>query len=442
MAQQTEAACLLDSGALYGTRVLLQPPGEGDPIFAGFKAGAFSLYFGDEPIYHFDREGRWQRAYLQGTHYLKALDTTVQAIDRVRDGANLVLKRRTLRFAEASDLDAQVRATALELLEALGTHRLARVEPPPKARALSTDALRDMLEQVAGWDAAAWFAHRERYLATYGPLPFLPPDSQNPVIVQATLGHAGGIAFGQGAAAEHYIRTPAEFADHARAVARLLGQRIAQSRNVFLAGSDVLRRPVADVAAYLETIAQVFPIEPEASRLRAQDRTDETARLDGVHAFLDNPALPRPALDDWKRFASLHLRRVSLGVESGDPIVRQLYRKDWENADLITLVTDLKRAGLAVTVVVLVDAGGQEHAEAHLAGTASLIEELELGAGDLVAMLDSAEVRDPACTDPGFTPLPRAHFSAQQARLKEALLPVRTRRGAKVVPYSLEKQGF
>ena len=62
-------------------------------VFAGFKQGAFSLYFGDAPIYHFDLEGRWQRAFLEPTHYLKSLDTRVQMIDRVREGANLVLKR-------------------------------------------------------------------------------------------------------------------------------------------------------------------------------------------------------------------------------------------------------------------------------------------------------------------------------------------------------------
>ena len=60
MAEQTEAACLLQTGAMYGRRVLLRP-GSGDPIFAGFRPGVFSLYFGDDPIYHFDREGRWQR---------------------------------------------------------------------------------------------------------------------------------------------------------------------------------------------------------------------------------------------------------------------------------------------------------------------------------------------------------------------------------------------
>src|SRR6516162_2921174 len=129
MAQQTEAACLLETGAMYGKRLLLCPP-SGVPIFAGFRPGVFSLYFGDAPIYHFDREGRWQRAFVGGTHYLKGLDATVQAIDRVREGENLVLKRRTLGYAESSDLDAQVRTAALDLLDKLNTGRLESLAPP------------------------------------------------------------------------------------------------------------------------------------------------------------------------------------------------------------------------------------------------------------------------------------------------------------------------
>ncbi len=103
----TEAACLLEQGALYGRRIGLKPlVADGDPIFAGFKQGAFSLYFGDAPIFHFDLEGRWQRAFVDGTHYLKGLDATIHAIDRVREGPNLVLKRRTLTLVEADGLDA------------------------------------------------------------------------------------------------------------------------------------------------------------------------------------------------------------------------------------------------------------------------------------------------------------------------------------------------
>ena len=167
-----------------------------------------------------------------------------------------MLKRRTLGFAEASDLDVRVRSAAQEVLEALGSGRLERVEPPSRARPLPSDELRGFLEQVARWDAAAWCAHREKSIGTYGPLPLLPPDCLNAVVLQATLGHAGGITFGLSAAAEHSVRSASEFEEHARTVAELLGRRTLQSRSVFLGGGDVLRRPAAEVAAYLETVAR------------------------------------------------------------------------------------------------------------------------------------------------------------------------------------------
>lgn len=438
MALQTEAECLLDTGALYGVRVMLRSL-QGEPIFAGFKQGAFSLYYGDGPIYHFDREGRWQRAFIHGIHYLKGLDNTIQAIDRVREGANLVLKRRTLFFAEASDLDASIRTTALDLLEALTAGALERVEPPAQVQSLTTEALCDFLERVVEWDATAWFAHREKYLATYGVLPFLPPDSQNSLTLQATLGHADGIVFGGGAAAPYYQRTIEEFATHTREVVKLFGQRRLQYRNIFLAGSDVLRLPSETVTAYLETIARSALC---AGAGESGEASEPSPRLEAVHAFLDNPAGPRPSVEEWRKYRQNQLRRVILGVESGDPTVRGLYRKAWANDDLIALVSDLKQADLAVGVMVLVDAGGAEHASSHLAATTELINALDLGKGDIVSLLDAHEFRDPDRSTLNFTPLAGLRRTEQQAALKHALLPLRANRGVKVVPYSLEKQGL
>ena len=73
MAQTSEAACLLQTGAQYTRRLGLRD-GSGRLVFAGQKRGVFSLYFDDELICHFDLEGRWQRAYVAGLHYRKALD--------------------------------------------------------------------------------------------------------------------------------------------------------------------------------------------------------------------------------------------------------------------------------------------------------------------------------------------------------------------------------
>ncbi len=122
-----------------------------------------------------------------------------------------------------------IRTTALDLMNRLASDPLERIEPPSKAQPLAGDELRSFLEQIERWDSAAWFAHRERYIGTYGPIPLLPPDCLTSVILQATLGHEGGTSFGLGPVAEHYVRSPAEFAEHAGTVAALLGKRVLQS---------------------------------------------------------------------------------------------------------------------------------------------------------------------------------------------------------------------
>ena len=252
---------MLETGALYRRRIGLEPAeGPGEPIFAGFKHGAFSLYFGDQPIYHFDLEGRWQRAFIEGIHYLKGLDTDVHAVDRVREGPNLVLRRRKLSVGEATELDARIRSVASDLMVGLGDGRFRRMEPPAgKAQPLSNDGLHEFLERIDRWDAAAWMAHSGRYRETYGPLPFLPPECVNAVVLQATLGHARGRRFGLSKAFEHRVRDTSEFARHARDVAGLWGRRLLQSRTIFLAGGEVLHQPAEQVEAYLEQIAQYIP---------------------------------------------------------------------------------------------------------------------------------------------------------------------------------------
>lgn len=424
---------MLETGALYRERVGLQRSGTaGDLVFAGFKQGAFSLYFGDEPIYHFDLEGRWQRAYVEGLHYLKGLDAEVHEIDRVREGPNMVLRRRKLAFGEAADLDARIRSVALDLIAELAGGRFRRQEPPEgKAQPLGNDALRDFLEQIGRWDAAAWFAHRERYTGTYGPLPFLPPECQNAVVLQATLGHDGGQTFALSAAAEPYVRSREEFAGHVGEVAALWGRRVLQSRLIFLAGDDVLRQPAADVESYLGTIDHTFPIGREGE--------EGGIRFAGVHAFLDDFAGHSYDAGDWQRLAGRGLSRVSLGVESGDPGVRSVYGKSWDDDELRSTVGLIKAAGLGASVLTLVGAGGLERADIHVERTAGLIESLDLGRGDFVFLLDEKEIHESGSRPSGLTPLGREEWAEQQRRLKEALASQKGR-GVKVLPYTLEKQ--
>jgi len=441
MAPVTEAAGLLGSGAMYPRRVGFRTPA-GSDILVGFKAGGFSTYVDDAPIFHFDLDGRWQRAFIEGVHYLKGLDTAVEAIDRVREGENLVLRRRTLAFAEASDLDAAIRVSAIDLIGAIDSDQYQRLDPPPPALAIEPDALRAMLESIAGWDASAWFARREHYLGTYGPIPLVPPDCRKPVILQATLGHSDGRAFGAGPSAESYVRSADEFAHHAREVARLLGRRLLQCRDVLLAGPDALHRPVDEVAAWLDSAAEVFPIRPDAPKRPGRAGVDDPVgpRLDGVHAVLDDIGPPLPDRAGWALLASKHLRRVHIGVESGDPAVRALYGRTWDDAALPAVAGDMKAARLGIGVTLLVGAGGVEHADAHLDASARAIDSLPLGPGDVVALIDADEVGGVPTGPNPFTPLGASGLAAQRAALRERLAAFRARTGAKVIPYSLAKQ--
>jgi hypothetical protein len=439
---RTEAACLLEQGASYRRRIGLKPvEAAGDPIFAGFKQGAFSLYFGDGPIYHFDLEGRWQRAYVENVHYLKGLDAEIHAIDRVREGPNLVLKRRTLAPDEAGELDERVRSTAIDLLAGPIATKFERVEPAsPKAQPMTATELGEFLERIRSWDSAAWLAHHERYRQTYGPLPFLPPECQNAVVLQAMLGCGSRGGFGSAAAGQARSRSSSDFAQHLDDVAAIWGQRLLQSHLLFLAGSDVLHQPVERVADLLRLIGERFPIEPKTRGARPDRSADEEKlRFDGVHVFLDDFTVQLPSRDGWRELAQRGLMRISLGVESGDPGVRGIYRKNWEDDALRSTVADIKAAGLGVSVLTLVGAGGVERALPHVECTVRLIDSLELGAGDFVFLLDENETRDQNSVREEMTSLRGQAWSEQQATIKEALSALR-QRGVKVLPYTTEKQ--
>ncbi len=252
-------------------------------------------------------------------------------------------------------------------------------------------------------------------------LPFVPPDCTSPVILQATLaGHQ---------------RPPEQFDDPPPCRVRLvLGRRVDQCKTVFLGGPDVLLQPSSDIRAYLEAGARHLPITTHPER-RHPDPTGATPHtLDGIHAFLDQFDHDM----DWKPLRARGLVRVSIGVESGDRHVRSLYGKTWPDDALRASVSAMKADGIGVSPLVFLGAGGSEHASAHLAATSTLIASLDLGPGDIVALVDAEEFRALTISPPtGFTPLIGLDLEAQRDTLKTALSTARSeRKFDSVVTYS------
>jgi hypothetical protein len=403
MAGITEAACLLEQGTTYSRRCLLNREGD-SPVFAGFKRGAFSLYFGDAPIVHFDLEGRWQRAFIEDIHYLKGLDSVTQSIDRVRVRENMVLQRRTLSYDEAVDLDSSIRSLLVEMASRLDANQLDIQDPPPAVQPLGREELRDFLEQIIRWNSSAWFAHRERYVAAYPFLPCLPPDCPGAVVLRADA---------------------PEFERHVLDVLALLGRAIDPSRTIYLSG-DVFAQPFGAVVGILEVVDRRLP--------------DHAIQL-----LLDEFSRPLPSVDQWRALQDFGLGRVSLGVASGSSMVRASLGYSWRDDELVAAVAALKDAEIHLGLIVPVGSGGQANSEAHLEDTPALLRCLPLGPGDLVSLLMADDLTPLASShrpDPTHRPLSDAEREASLARLKERLGPDMKARKARVAPFRLEKQGI
>jgi hypothetical protein len=262
--------------------------------------------------------------------------------------------------------------------------------------------------------------------------------------LQATLGQTDQFGSGRAPVVEPRRRSPDEFRQHAREVAALWGRRLLQSRTIFLAGSDVLRLPESDLKEYLTAIGEVFPIKAAAAKPsgdRVSDGSDLAPRFDGVHVFLDDFRPGAAGRIGWNALAALGLVRVSVGVASGDAVVRRLYHQQWSDEELRVTFAELKAAGLGASISTLVGAGGVDHTASHVAQTAALILSLDLRPGDFVFLLDANELRDPDQALVLLTPASPGAHHAEQARLQDALAPLKARR-VKVLPYTIEKQGI
>jgi hypothetical protein len=411
---------------MYPRRVGLEADG-GPLVLVGVKHGGFAVYFGDSPFYHFDLAGRWQRLVREGTHYLKALDGTVEVIERIREGENLVLRRRKLSFAEAADLDDSARAMAIDLASQLDAQDLALLPPEAPGVPLQAADLRSLLELVIGWDAPAWFNQRERYTGTYGPIGFHPPDAPGALVLQATLGHTRGLAFGGAPPAEPYTRTLAEFREHGRVVRKLVGPQLLQTHNVYLAGPDTFRLPAPRILEYLQATTELFHLTDDDRPVRPVWLGDQEVHIESVHGLLDDFRPPLPSPDDWQRFAAVHLKRMTLAIDSFDPAMRESRGSAWSDEDLARAVTFLKQGRILVSLALGISANPPTQPEQ----VRALLESLPLSRGDRVFLIDARELSS------NFTsPSPAAEIAA----LKTELTTMRRDRGVQVLSYSTEKQ--
>ena len=109
---------LREATGLIG-RIELKCDGSADSLVAGFRRdGACSLFFGQDEVYQFDREGAWRRGYWQG-RLLKSESGRLIELVRERTPARTWLVRRELDATQSQQHRERLQRRLAQLVKTL-----------------------------------------------------------------------------------------------------------------------------------------------------------------------------------------------------------------------------------------------------------------------------------------------------------------------------------
>ena len=342
----------------------------------------------EAPSYSFDLAGRLIGAFVAGVNYRRGLDNRVLCKWRGADGAR---QRRWLTQPEATGFLA-------------GAYRLAE-----RVASAIADPRLDVLR---GWDEARLKADAAHFAQVYRPVSILPPDQYLALVIQATE----GCSYNRCTFCDFYrdrpfrVKPSDELRAHIAAVRGFFGPALGLRKSLFLADANALVAPMPRLRGWLDVIAETHGLP-----------------AGGIYSFMDAFDVHRKSAADWAELAERGLRRVYIGMESGDDTLLRWLRKPGTASDVIEAVRLLKGAGITASVIIMTGIGGQQHATGHVAHTIAALNAMPLGRGDIIYF--SPFVDHPGseyelkAAEAGVTPLSDAEIAAQEAAICAGLQP-------------------
>ncbi|MFN8606544.1 MAG: radical SAM protein [Vulcanimicrobiota bacterium] len=272
------------------------------------------------------------------------------------------------------------------------------------------------------------------FASLYRPISILPPDQYRSLVLQLTE----GCAYNRCSFCNLYRDRPyrckdaREFGRHLAGVLAYFGAALPWRRGIFLGDANAAGVSTRRLLEALEQIRQTFP-----------SRQPHPLEFDRVSCFQDTFTGKLRALEDWRALRRLGLTQVHLGVESGSSEVLRLLQKPLANQRVVELVGRLQEAGIQVSLIFLLGAGGRQLAREHLEQTRRLLSQLQLTPGDRIYLSDllvhSGSDYATLSEQQGLQPLSRWECRQQARELRESLNLPAPPRGTPVALYDVRQ---
>ncbi len=183
---------------------------------------------------------------------------------------------------------------------------------------------------------------------------FRPPSEADALILQATIGCSwnGCTYCDMYRDKEFRVRDLAETLADIAAAARQFGDHVAK---IFVADGDALVLPTEHWLAILAACRRAFP------------------HLKRVSAYATAPNLARKSVDELLQLRAAGLSLLYIGPESGDDVTLKRIAKGADFAAHVRAAERAREAGIALSAIFLLGAGGVARSQEHASASARLI---------------------------------------------------------------------
>ncbi len=391
---------------------LLKTPALGS-IYLNVQPHALTISDNLRATYTFDREGRLLSCFVGGENYRCGLCGDVLLKVTLPSGK----QRRLLCPDEQTGLSESVRSAVARISAGLADQLPAE--------------LRAWLAVILAWDAERWARERQTFQTIYKPVSIVPPDQYRAVVLQATEGcswnRCSFCTFYRDR--RFHIKAPDELRTHIQQIKAFLGAGLALRTSIFLGDANALIVPQPRLRELLQVIHDELP-------------SATTGELRPIYAFLDIFGGEQKTIEQYAELRAAGVRRVYLGLESGDEAVFRLLNKPGSPAACLDVVRRLKAGGISVGIILLAGPGGATLAPQHVAQSLAILQAMELAPDDLVYISPLIVPPDGAyaqqARELGLAPLGLDEIAAQLATLKAGALEA-TEHRPKVALYHIEE---
>lgn len=340
------------------TNIIKIPTENGETITFTLKENAFNIF--EEPqnnLWTYDLEGRLVGMFIDGKNYRRTLNNKYYLKLRSTIGGEHYRDIKQIPINEIKPLIEQS-----HILIKNNQDRLPNAFHAPLSKILK-------MNFTALQNSAKEFEN------IYLPISILPPDQYMSLVIQMTE----GCNYNQCTFCNFYrdrpfkIKSADDLELHLSKVKSFFSDGINLRKSIFLADANALAVPQNRLVKSLESIHNKFP------------------QFNDYYSFIDVFTGLKKTVDDFKQLKYQGIKRVYLGVESGNKELMLFLNKHQLNKDIIELTHNLKKGNINVGIIFLIGAGGHKYSEKHLSESLKLLEQLPLGKGDIIYLSELYE---------------------------------------------------